>query len=115
MEKKRELRYRKAEVAALVQCRAVIRAEYGSRLTVQGLSIKVGLNRDKLKKGYKLLYGISVHQDVIRIRMEVAAHLLLTTEEPMKSIAGKVGYKPRNFFGVFFRFYGVTPSRMRKK
>lgn len=54
-------------------------------------------------------------QLVTRMRLNRATILLLNTSEPIKSIAGRVGYESQYAFSaVFKRHIGMSPERFRK-
>ncbi len=60
---------------------------------------------------YKELFDISFHQDVIRARIALAKHLLLTTALSLPAIAYKCGYEDDKYFLRQFRqLTGMTPN-----
>lgn len=60
---------------------------------------------------YKELFGVSFHQDVIRSRISLAKHLLLTSGLSLQAIAGKCGYEDEKYFQRQFRqLTGLTPN-----
>ena len=49
-----------------------------------------------------------------RVRMDIAAEMILNTTEKSYTIAEKVGYLDANYFSyVFKRKYGMSPSKYR--
>ena len=49
-----------------------------------------------------------------RVRMDIAAEMILNTTEKSYTIAEKVGYLDANYFSyVFKRRFGVSPSKYR--
>lgn len=73
-----------------------------------------GLNRDKLKRGFKLLFGVPPHCFNREIRMQEAKRLLQQTEKPVSEIAYLVGYgQPNNFCTAFTKHAGCTPLQFR--
>lgn len=63
---------------------------------------------------YKELFGISYHQDLIRARISLAKHLLLTTALGLQNIAYQCGYEDDKYFLRQFRkLTGMTPNQYR--
>ncbi len=58
--------------------------------------------------------GMSLHQYLMRYRVEMAAHLLLTTTLPVSRIAEQVGFRHfSHFSNCFHRLTGVAPAAYR--
>ena len=58
--------------------------------------------------------GMSLHQYLMRYRVEMASHLLLTTSLPVSSIAEQVGFRHfSHFSNCFHRLTGVAPAAFR--
>ncbi|RFS17773.1 helix-turn-helix transcriptional regulator [Emticicia sp. C21] len=78
------------------------------------LSLESGLNLDKLKKGFKAIYGATIFGYLNDIKMEEARQQLLSMDATVSEIAEKAGYKnPQHFTAAFKRKYGVLPRDMR--
>lgn len=78
------------------------------------LSLASGLNLDKLKKGFKALYGATVFGYLNDVKMEEARQRLLSMDATVSEIAEKAGYKnPQHFTVAFKRKYGVLPRDVR--
>jgi AraC-like DNA-binding protein len=84
-------------------------------VTVRALSLKVGMNRNKLFYGFKSLFGVSLFQHLQDRRIEEGHRLLTTTEQPVGEIAARVGFRHQCNFSTAFRArYGFAPSALRK-
>ena len=58
--------------------------------------------------------GMSLHQYLMRYRVEMATHLLLTTTLPISSIAEQVGFRHfSHFSNCFHRLTGLAPAAYR--
>jgi len=58
--------------------------------------------------------GMSLHQYLMRYRVEMATQLLLTTSLPISNIAEKVGFRHfSHFSNCFHRLTGVAPAAYR--
>lgn len=83
---------------------------------LKDFALQLGTNEFKLKHGFRELYGVSVHQYIIRERMRKAKMLIQYSKIPLKSIAFMVGYKTNSYFSkTFIKRYGYSPSDLRKK
>ncbi len=83
--------------------------------SIIALARKVGINDFKLKKGFRQMYGSSVFDYLMRIKMDRAKILLEETTLPVADIAYMSGYNdPPNFTAAFKRHYGITPIDLRK-
>ncbi|MBQ8921689.1 MAG: helix-turn-helix transcriptional regulator [Oscillospiraceae bacterium] len=65
---------------------------------------------------YTRAFGISVNQDLIRARLELAAKLLSTTAQSAREIGVLLGYRSYSYFCNQFKgAYGMTPEQYRAK
>lgn len=63
----------------------------------------------------KHVTGRTLHRQITDYRLSVAVHLLSTSEEDVKTIAWKTGFRTVSYFIKMFREkYGLTPHRYRK-
>ena len=59
--------------------------------------------------------GSTFRHELGAVRMQHAAALLQTTQEPVAEIAGRVGYRrPGQFAKAFRRYHGAAPSAFRR-
>lgn len=78
--------------------------------TIKELSRIVLLNESQLKKGFKTLYGKTIGQYVIDLRMKKA--LTLLERHQVNEMAELLGYKSvSHFINTFKKFYGESPKR----
>jgi AraC-like DNA-binding protein len=84
--------------------------------TIPQLVRKSGLNEDKLKKGFKNLFGMPVHKYHLDFKMKAAGKLLEETELHVSEIAYELGYEDAsNFCAAFKRMTGVAAGEWRKR
>ena len=74
------------------QVRGYVRAHIVDPLTLEDLARLCGLSKYYFSRHYSALTGLTPMEDVRRIRLETARHLLITTRLPLKAIAPKVGF-----------------------
>ncbi|QXV63952.1 helix-turn-helix transcriptional regulator [Mucilaginibacter sp. 21P] len=78
--------------------------------SLEGLAYIHGINTDKLKKGFKQLFGHTVFGYLRHVRLEQARLYLLQKDRTIAEIAALSGYKnPQHFSKVYKAHYGVLP------
>jgi AraC-like DNA-binding protein len=104
----------KRDIRALHAVRTLIEENLAHAPSVQALSLKAGINRNKLFYGFKSLFGVSVSQHLQDRRIEEGYRLLTTTAEPLGEIAARVGFRHQCNFSTAFRArYGFAPRALR--
>lgn len=82
--------------------------------TIEGLALEVGLNRNKLQYGFKKIYGRSIDEYRLQVKMRSASKLLRQTDKSIKEIARLAGYKNISSFSVAFkRVFKQPPTQWR--
>lgn len=107
---------RPAETQKLYQAKQQLEREFQSPPTLDSLGRQVGLNRRKLAEGFKTLFGKSVYEYVLMLRMQKAQELLRNGHcghhGHIGLVARQVGYDHQSSFTKAFRQYaGISPSR----
>lgn len=93
---------------------ALIEKQYNADWTIARLSREVGLNERRLKEGFRMAIGTSVHAYLRATRLEAAATLLASGSNVTEA-AYSVGFDNLSHFSKAFRDQkGVLPSRYRK-
>lgn len=110
------VRLRRNDVAILTAVKAFIETMPDEIPTIPQLAKKFGINTDKLKKGFKQVYGVAPYHYLLEIRLERAKVLLQDTELPVGEIAMQLGYEhAENFSAWFKRTTGEKPLQYRYK
>ena len=82
--------------------------------TIQQLSRSVGLNESILKKEFKRVFGKTIMQFTLSIRMKAAKKELKFSKKPIYEISEMVGYKnSTHFTAAFKKLEGLTPRKYR--
>jgi AraC-like DNA-binding protein len=82
---------------------------------VGDLAALAGMSRSAFSARFTQAFGQSPHGFLTESRLRHAAHFLETTELPVKTIAGKIGYRSRsNFTRAFKARYGLDPNAYRQ-
>ena len=86
----------------------------GAELTVAMIAEVAGISPSHLNLRFKQSMGTSVHQYVLRKRVERAAELLARTQLPICDIALQSGFANQSHMALRMRrAIGVTPGRLR--
>lgn len=89
--------------------------KYLESLTLQSMAEELGISPYYLGRLFKEKTGYSPMQYVITRRMGDAQSLLILTDDPVSTVAERVGYENPNYFNLLFKKnIGVTPGQYRK-
>ncbi len=115
MRKEKNILLTERNKEALEHIKNLLLQNPAEKYTIDKLASEAGLNRHKLTYGFKQMTGYSIHQFLIKTRMENAIELLIKAEKPIKEIAGLNGYhNTQNFFTAFKKYFGLTPVKFQK-
>jgi AraC-like DNA-binding protein len=82
--------------------------------TIDGLAHLAGMSRSSFTERFVQVFGLSAIDFLHNVRMRLAAHLLTTTDLPVKVVATSIGYKSRSYFSRTFRAsFGQDPAGFR--
>ncbi len=75
------------------------------------LAYRFMVSERNLARLAKNVFGIPLHEQVIKLRMDYARRLLSTSGKPVKEIALLAGYKEPHYFSkAFKKYYGKCPK-----
>jgi AraC family transcriptional regulator len=101
-------------LAAVERVAAMLTDRLHEPIEIGALSREVGISRNHLSRFFRARFGLSMARYLMRRRMEVAEHLLETTDLPVSLIGQRVGVAdPHHFNKQFRRAAGVSPSAYR--
>jgi len=84
--------------------------------TIKKIARSVGVNENKLKRGFGSIFGTSVYACLQRHRITVAAEKIRNDDDSITRIALSVGYSnPAHFAKLFRRYYQMSPRDYRRK
>jgi two-component system response regulator YesN len=93
---------------------AYIDRHYRERLSADQLSVEFNISKSKLQAGFQEMTGLTLHNYILKVRVDKAKRLLKDTNDPVKSIASAMGFKrPSHFIYTFKEFTSQTPSEYR--
>ena len=91
-------------------------AHYTERLTLADLAVRWGMSKNTLMRRFRSVFRTPPIDYLIRLRVDHAAALLVTTENEVTDIALSSGFNDvSNFIHTFKRIVGTTPSSYRRK
>ncbi|MFG6592664.1 helix-turn-helix transcriptional regulator [Sulfitobacter sp. 1A12157] len=100
-----------ADVRMMAELRSRLHEDLGEHLTLTRLAKEFGTNTTKLKSGFRLVNGTTIHKYRTDIRMEHALALLQRRDEPVGAIGRAVGYERQaSFSSAFKSYFGVPPK-----
>jgi AraC family transcriptional activator of pyochelin receptor len=103
-----------ADTRRLLAARRMVDERWREKLTLESIARACGLNREKLTRGFRALYGRSIGEALAERRLGQASAMLLTTDKPVSSIGYENGYLSNaSFARAFSRRFGVSPSDYR--
>ncbi len=82
--------------------------------SVESLAWIAGMSRSAFARHFVEAFGRGPMDFLRELRLRRAAELLKTSDRPVKTLAGEVGYTSRSYFSRAFKnFYGVCPVEFR--
>lgn len=105
---------RQSELSKIRQIAEEIRNRLNDDHSILSLSVKTGLNENKLQAGFKLLYNTTVRGFIQNERMSIARDMLVNTEYSISEIVHLIGLSNGGYFSKLFRkSQGMTPTDYR--
>ncbi|MCR8631633.1 AraC family transcriptional regulator [Paenibacillus radicis (ex Xue et al. 2023)] len=113
----RSLRSAKNNYALIRRVKEYIEIHYTDpNLSLNQISERFEMNPRYLSKLFKEEFGEKFMEYMLKIRLEEAQRLLLTTQLPVQDIAERVGYvHVISFHRAFKNMYGIPPGDYRKR
>jgi AraC family transcriptional regulator len=94
---------------------AHVKVNLSRKIPIRELAQLLDLSASHFCRAFKCTFGVSPRDYVLRRRIEVAQGLMLTTSEPLSSIALKCGMCDQaHFTRSFHRIVGETPYTWRR-
>lgn len=93
---------------------AYIEKHYRDAISIEQLSMEVGMGIKKLRTGLKHRTGFTLHEYHFKVRIEQAMPMLADTGYPLKAVASSVGFKTESHFCRRFKeITSMTPIEYR--
>jgi AraC-like DNA-binding protein len=95
---------------------AHVESHYRTSLEISELAQIACLSESQFRKRFVKLFKISPSKFINRIRVQTAAKLLLSSDDPIAEIALQCGFCDQSYFTrQFSSFFGLTPKRYRDR
>lgn len=102
------------EQEQITKVETTLRKNIQTSVTVEELAFAIGINRYKLNRNFKHVYGEPIFQYLTRLRMEKAKEILSKKNMNISEVAYQVGYKnPQHFTVAFKKYFGYVPSKLK--
>ncbi|MCS3801025.1 helix-turn-helix domain-containing protein [Niastella sp. OAS944] len=112
----KSLRLKEDDRNALQSIHDKIACDPTANHTLADLAYEAGINTKKLTYGFKQLFGITVYEYMVNLRMKYSESLLFFTEKDVQTIARLSGYKTKASFTLAFKKKnGIAPYKWRQK
>lgn len=104
------------DIECLEQAKAIIDKNNRMHHFIVDIAHVVGLSSTRLKAGFKVHYGSGLYGYLREQRMQLALQHLQHSNETIKFIAKRAGFKHTgNFTKAFKKRYGLTPGQKRRQ
>lgn len=100
------------ELAAVLR---YLREHACQRIRMRDVTQATGMERRTLERKMKLLLGRSPKDELLRLQLDEARRLLMTTEMSIKAVSLKAGFANSRYFSQVFRErIGMSPGEFRR-
>ena len=100
--------------AWLSEALAVLHDRYSESLTLADVAAAIDVEPERLARGFRRAFGEPMAEYLRRIRVDVAASQLASTDLPISQVAGDVGFADQSHLTRWCtRYLGTTPGRYR--
>lgn len=104
-------RLKPEDISQIYVARDILIRQMDNPPSLLSLARQVGINQQKLKKGFRQVFGTTVFGYLHNCRMERAAQLLQDNQTTVASVAQTVGFAHRGCFAAAFKCkFGINPS-----
>ncbi len=94
---------------------ALIRAHADQGIDVRDVLAQIPLSRRALERGLRVALGCAPAQEIRRVRLAKARHLLATTDLSTQEIAARCGFAYRTYLCLAFKkAFGLSPRACRR-
>jgi AraC family transcriptional regulator, transcriptional activator of the genes for pyochelin and ferripyochelin receptors len=103
-----------SDLEKIYHARDILSKNYDHPPSLIDLAKKVGINDNKLKYGFREVFGTTVFGYLRDYRLEIARKLLQEQKQNVRTVVNTVGYANQSHFAAAFkRKFGITPQDCR--
>jgi AraC family transcriptional regulator, regulatory protein of adaptative response / methylphosphotriester-DNA alkyltransferase methyltransferase len=93
---------------------AIVQSEYPREISLDEIARRVASSRRQLQRAYAEIGRTTFREHLTAVRMDRAADMLLASDDAVRDVARRVGYRqPAQFAKAFRRRHGLSPSEFR--
>ena len=93
-----------------------IRENASQPIGVQDVAKHISVSRSTLNRKFRSVFERSVHDEILRVRLDRAIELLSGTDLPLAAVAERACFRHREYFGAVFKTKtGMTPNQYRQR
>ncbi|MBI1242177.1 helix-turn-helix transcriptional regulator [Umezakia ovalisporum] len=112
--KKPLINLKSADIEKIYQARDIVIRNYEHPPSLLDLAQQIGINDNKLKYGFREVFGTTVFGYLRDYRLEVARKLLQEQKQNVRTVVNTIGYANQSHFAAAFkRKFGITPQDCR--
>jgi len=102
---------RQLDIDKIVEAKDILTKQLSDPPVITELAKQIGINQDKLKRGFKQIFDRTIRNFIIEERLSIARIMLLQSEKQIGEIAYAIGYSNKSYFSrIFKKKYGVLPK-----
>ena len=99
---------------AIAAAKRILEERYAHPPTYPELAREVCMSESKLSRGFREMYGTTIHSYVVSLRLEAALRLFREGDVGVSEVACWVGYSsPSHFSEAFKKRFGILPKEAR--
>ncbi len=113
--KKKPIKMDKRDIRLLEGLREDIQLRPAEDYSIDRISSRLGISKNKLSKMFNDIYGITIHSYVLDRRLEYASILFKAGYKNVTEVATRSGYNNMSYFArEFAKKFGTTPKNYSK-
>ena len=106
---------KKYDLEQILKAKELLVEDLQNEMTIVELARAVGINQQKLKQGFKQVFGVPIKQYLRNTRLETARVLIQEGTMSVRAAATQVGYHSQSHFSKKFKEkFGVLPKDLKK-
>lgn len=107
---------KRRDIDRLHEARAVLQSDPAAEIRLAQLARRVGLNRNKLSRGFHLLFGTTILEFSRTCRLTAACELLRETDLDVQEVGRRCGYRHASSFSAAFKArFRMSPATARRR
>ena len=103
-----------SDIDKMMLVKELIEQHLDQPMSLSYLARNAGTNEQYLKKHFKIMFGSTVFNHILSLKMERAKNMLLEGKHKVAEVAVASGYKhATHFSGAFKKYFGYLPNKIK--